>query len=195
MLSKDERLQYQRQLYPYLATSIAVFSAGALLGVLLTFYAPHVSRYFNENLSGFVKLFRALPKFQLAAAIFLNNAIKAFLVVVGGLVFGLFPVIFLLANGAALGFVLSVSVQSRGALAALLAILPHGIFELPAIFLATSMGLLLGSRAIRKLSGSGETTIRGELTAALKFFMRIIVPLLVIAALVESFLTSVLVTT
>lgn len=194
MLSKNERLQYQRQLYPYLATSIAVFSAGALLGILLTSYAPHLSRYFNENLADFVKLFRALPKLQLAAAIFLNNAIKALLVVVGGLVFGLFPVIFLLANGAALGFVLSVSVKSRGALAALLAILPHGIFELPAIFLATSMGLLLGSRAIRKLFGSGETTIRDELTAALRFFMRIVVPLLVIAALVESFLTSVLVT-
>jgi stage II sporulation protein M len=136
-----------------------------------------------------------LPKVQLAAAIFVNNTIKALLVIIGGLAFGLFPVIFLLANGAALGFVLSVSMRSRGALTALLAILPHGIFELPAIFLATSMGLLLGRRAIRKLLSSGEISIRNEFTLALRFFVWIVVPLLVIAALVESFLTSVLVGT
>jgi stage II sporulation protein M len=194
MLSKDERLHYQNQLVPYLAISVVLFSAGAILGVLVAFYAPHISQYFNENVADFVKLFRALPKVQLAAAIFVNNTIKALLVIIGGLAFGLFPVIFLLANGAALGFVLSVSMRSRGALTALLAILPHGIFELPAIFLATSMGLLLGRRAIRKLLSSGEISIRNEFTLALRFFVWIVVPLLVIAALVESFLTSVLVT-
>jgi stage II sporulation protein M len=116
------------------------------------------------------------------------------LVIVGGIALGLFPVIFLLANGAALGFVLSASMRSRGVLTALLAILPHGIFELPAILLATSMGLLLGGCAIKKLFRPGEISISSELALALRFFVRIVVPLLVIAALVEAFLTSLLVT-
>ena len=194
MISKDERIHYRRKLRPYLAISMALFIAGGLLGALATFYAPHIAQYFNQNVGEFVKLFRALPKLALAAAIFLNNTIKALLVIVGGLALGLFPVIFLLANGAALGFVLSASMQSRGLLTALLAILPHGIFELPAIFLATGMGLLLGRCAIRKLLCPDALSIRSELTLALRFFVRIVVPLLAIAALVESFLTSILVT-
>jgi stage II sporulation protein M len=195
MLTKDERLHYQRKLRPFLATSIALFVAGGLLGALATTYAPHITRYFNQDVAEFVKLFRALPKLALAAAIFLNNTIKSLLVIVGGLALGFFPVIFLLANGAALGFVLSASMPSRGVLNVLLAILPHGIFELPAILLATSMGLLLGGCAIKKLFRLGEISIRSELALALRFFVRIVVPLLVIAALVESFLTSILVTT
>lgn len=194
MLSKEERVHYQRKLRPYLATSVALFVAGALLGALATSFVPHIAQYFNQNVAEFVKLFRGLPKLALATAIFLNNTIKALLVVVGGLALGLFPVIFLLANGAALGFVLAASMQSRGLLNALLAIVPHGIFELPAILLATSMGLLLGRCAIKKLFSSGETSISNELALALRFFARIVVPLLVIAALVESFLTSILVT-
>lgn len=194
MLSKDERLHYQRKLGPYLATSVALFVAGAILGALATSFAPHIAQYFNQNVAEFVKFFRALPKLALAVAIFLNNSIKALLVVVGGLALGIFPVIFLLANGAALGFVLAASMQSRGVLNALLAIVPHGIFELPAILLATSMGLLLGRCAIKQFFGSSETSISTELALALKFFARIVVPLLVIAALVEAFFTSILVT-
>jgi stage II sporulation protein M len=193
MLSKDERVHYQRKLRPYLVTSVALFVGGALLGALATSFAPHIAQYFNQNVAEFVKLFRALPKLALAVAIFLNNMIKALLVTVGGLALGLFPVIFLLANGAALGFVLAASMQSHGVLNALLAIVPHGIFELPAILLATSMGLLLGRCAIEKLFGSSEISISSELALALKFFARIVVPLLVIAALVEAFLTSILI--
>ncbi len=194
MISKDERIRYQRKLRPYLAISLALFLAGGVLGALAITYSPHVAEYFNQDVADFVKLFRALPKVELAAAIFLNNAIKALLVIIGGLALGLFPAIFLFANGAALGFALSGSIRSRGVIITLLAILPHGIFELPAILLATSMGLLLGACVIKKVFRRGETSISSELALALKFFVRLVIPLLVIAALVEAFLTSVLAT-
>jgi len=174
-------------------TSVCILAGGGLLGAVAKSYAPDTSRYFDENIAGFVRLFRALPKLELAAAIFLNNTIKALLVTVGGAALGILPVIFIFANGAAVGFVLYGSIQSQGLLTVLLAILPHGIFELPAVLLAASMGLLLGNYSIKKLFGSGETAIGGELALALKFFVRIVVPLLFIAALVEAFVTSVLV--
>jgi stage II sporulation protein M len=195
MISKDERLHYQKKLRPYFMTSVCILAGGGLLGAVAKSYAPHTSQYFDQNIAEFVGLFRALPKLELAAAIFLNNTIKALLVVVGGAALGILPVIFIFANGAAVGFVLYGSIQSRGLLTALLAILPHGIFELPAVLLATGMGLLLGRSSIKKLFGSGEAAIANELALALKFFVRIVVPLLVIAALVEAFVTSVLVTT
>jgi stage II sporulation protein M len=193
VMLKDERLHYQRKLQPYFVTSAAILAVGGLLGAVAKSYAPDASRYLSQNLEGFVKLFRALPKLELAGAIFLNNALKALLVMVGGIALGILPVIFIFANGAAVGFVLYGSMESRGLLTALLAILPHGIFELPAILLATSMGLLLGRSSIKKLFGGGDVAIANELTLALKFFVRIVVPLLFIAALVEAFVTSVLV--
>jgi stage II sporulation protein M len=193
MISKDERVHFQRKLRPYFMTSVCILAGGGLLGAVAKSYAPDTSQYFDQNIAEFVRLFRALPKLELAAAIFLNNTIKALLVTVGGAALGILPVIFIFVNGAAVGFVLYGSIPSRGLLAALLAILPHGIFELPAILLATSMGLLLGRSSIKKLFGSGETALAHELALALKFFVRIVVPLLVIAALVEAFVTSVLV--
>jgi stage II sporulation protein M len=83
--------------------------------------------------------------------------------------------------------------RSHGALPALLAVVPHGIFELPAILLAAGMGLWLGGRAIIKVVGRSQTSIASETILALTVFVRIVVPLLIIAALVESFLTSALV--
>jgi len=193
MISKDERIHYQRKLRPYFMTSVCILAGSGLLGAVAKAYAPDTSQYFDQNIAEFVRLFRALPKLELAGAIFLNNTLKALFVMVGGIALGILPVIFIFANGAAVGFVLYGSIESRGLLTALLAILPHGIFELPAVLLATSMGLLLGRSSIKKLFGGGETTISGELALALKFFVKIVVPLLFIAALVEAFVTSVLV--
>ena len=174
-------------------TSVCILAGGGLLGAVAKAHAPATSQYFDQDIAEFVRLFRALPKLELAGAIFLNNTLKALFVMVGGIALGILPVIFIFANGAAVGFVLYGSIESRGLLTALLAILPHGIFELPAVLLATSMGLLLGRSSIKKLFGGGETTISGELALALKFFVKIVVPLLFIAALVEAFVTSVLV--
>jgi stage II sporulation protein M len=191
---KDEPVRCPTKLRAYLAASLTLFLAGGLVGALATPYAPDMAQHFHQNVADFVKLFRALPKPALAAAIFLNNTIKALLVIVGGLALGLLPVIFLLANGAALGFVLSASIRSRGILDPVLAILPHGIFELPAILLAAGMGLLLGACSIKKLFRLGDASIARELALALKLFLRIVVPLLAVAALVEAFLTPILIT-
>jgi len=193
MIAKEEWAHYPRKLRFYLATSVALFLFGGLLGALIIAYSPFIAQYFNQDVADFVKLFRGLPKLELAAAIFCNNLIKSLLVIVGGLALGLIPVIFLLANGAALGFVLSGSIQSRGIITTLLAILPHGVFWRPAVLLSTSMGLLLGGCAIKKLLHAGEVTIGSELALGLKFFVRIVVPLLFIAALVEAFVTAALI--
>ncbi len=188
----NEAISYWRKLRPYVITSLVLLLSGGALGAAAA-YSPPIARHFEENVTEFVKLFRGLPKIELAAAIFLNNSLKGLLVLVGGIAVGLLPAVFLVANGAALGFVLAASIPSRGLGAALLAIFPHGIFELPAIILATSMGLLLGRRTIDKFFYSSENSIGSELALALKFFLKTVVPLLLFAAIVEAFVTSALV--
>jgi stage II sporulation protein M len=183
---------YLGRLRPYLGASIVLLAAGALLGVLAIPYAPALAQSLGESIGGFVKLFRELPKPQLALAIFFNNAMKTLVVIFGGLLLGIIPVIFLIVNGGALGFVLYLSIQQRGLSDSLMAILPHGVLELPAVLLGTSLGLLLGGSAIKKLSGTAALPVRRELALALRLFAVLIVPLLALAALVESFVTSAL---
>jgi stage II sporulation protein M len=100
----------------------------------------------------------------------------------------------LVVNGAALGVVLSLSTQSRGLWVSLMSVLPHGVLELPAVFLGTAIGIMMGASVARKLFAKSDVRIAIELGRAFKFFCSVIVPLLFVAALVETYVTSALVT-
>jgi len=145
------------------------------------------------SLTGTARLLLGLPKLFLALGIFVNNGLKTFLVIVLGLLCGVVPVVFVLTNGFAIGFLLHLSTQSAGLSGSLLAIAPHGIFELPGVLLGASIGLMLGTRAIGRLLGRSESKLGLELKQGLRFFWAVIVPLLLVGAFVEAFVTSALV--
>jgi stage II sporulation protein M len=128
----------------------------------------------------------------LAAAIFLNNTAKSAAAIILGTLVGILPVVFLLINGVALGAIVYISLGTRGVWHSTMTILPHGILELPAVLLATSIGLMLGSRVIKRLTGKSAVSLREELAQAGKFFCAVIVPVLLIAALVEAYLTPII---
>ena len=189
----EERRAYFQRLYPYLKITLVIFGSGIIIGLAAVSHFPGLADHFQSSVVGFVKIFRGLSKVQLAAAIFLNNTLKTVLAILLGSVFGIIPVVFLLANGIALGVVFSLSAQSRGVWLSLLSIVPHGILELPAVFLGTSIGLMIGTHVMKRLFRPSATTLGAELACALRFFCTVILPLLFIAALVEAFLTSALV--
>jgi stage II sporulation protein M len=65
----------------------------------------------------------------------------------------------------------------------MLKLLPHGIFELPAIILALAFGLRTGMFIFSK---KPELEFRYRIKNALRVFVFVIVPLLVIAAIIET---------
>jgi len=189
-MAKREQFFYFRKLLPYLVASTFLMSAGIVFGLLSAVHAPGIATQVLGPIAKFAKTLVGLPKLYLALAIFFNNVLKTLLVIVLGTLWGLLPVFFLLLNGYAIGVVLYSSIQSKGMLAFLLAIVPHGLFELPAVLLGTSIGLMLGVHAMKRLFGTLETTITGELRRALRFFSLVIIPLLLLAAFIEAFITS-----
>lgn len=193
LMSSDERRAYLIRLLPYLSASILLFLAGTLAGLLIIHRVPDLSDRIVEQLAAFVQRFHGMPPWQLAIAIFLNNAFKTLIAVALGALLGIVPVVFLLANGAALGVAFSLSVQSRGLWVSLASIAPHGVIELPAAFLGTSIGLLIGARAIKRLLGRGEGAIGAELGLGVRYFCAVIAPMLLLAALIEAFVTAPLV--
>ena len=193
IMSREERRAYRAQLAPYLCASLVFFLVGAGAGLVIVNEMPDLANRFVENLAGFVKGFAGMAPWQLAIAIFLNNSIKTLIAILLGTLFGIVPCIFLLANGAALGLALSLSIQSRGLWISLVSIVPHGVIELPAVFLGTSVGLLLGMRTLRRLGARPETPIGAEIGLGIRYFCAVIAPLLLLAALVEAFVTASLV--
>src|SRR6266498_853401 len=190
----EERRAYLKRLYPYLKTSLVSLGSGIVIGLIAVSLFPLLAQQFECLVVGFLKNFCGLYKLELAAAIFLNNTLKTVLAILLGSLFGIIPAVFLVGNGIALGVIFSLSAQTRGLWLSLLSIVPHGLLELPAVFLGTSIGLMVGSRVMKQLFSRPETTIGSELVQGLRFFITVILPLLFIAALVEAFLTSALIT-
>lgn len=114
------------------------------------------------------------------AVIFLNNAFACFLDIILGPLIGIFPMFSAFINGGLLGWF----AQEEG-LMVFLAIVPHGIFELPAFLLSAAIGLRLGREVLKRKT---ERHLKKELGDGLKVFVILILPLLLIAALIESVL-------
>jgi stage II sporulation protein M len=191
-MTLQAQYDYLRRLLPYLLVSLILLGFGIALGITAVSFFPELSHQLQNSFAEFGKSFRGLPRLQLAAAIFINNGLKTLVVITFGALAGVIPVLFLLVNGVTLGVVMYSSIQARGLWPSLVAILPHGVLELPAVLLGTAIGLMLGNHAIRRLLGAAETTLSSELRRALRFFLSVIVPLLLVAAVIESFISSVL---
>ena len=126
----------------------------------------------------------ATSALSMAYAIFMNNLLASFIVMSGGLGIGVLSVTGIMFNGIILGIVVYV-VKSESILL-LFSILPHGIIELPIFLISASIGLKLGQGVLNKLRRKGEPRIKKELKEGLIFYLRWIVPLLLLAALIEA---------
>ncbi len=118
--------------------------------------------------------------FQLMLFIILNNLQAALVPIIFGVFFAMVPLLSLLFNGYFIGAVLSRSVEKTGYIV-LWRLIPHGIFEIPAICIAISFGIRIGVSLFKgKLKQSYKDTF-------LVFFY-IILPLIVVAGIVEGLL-------
>jgi len=88
-------------------------------------------------------------------------------------------------NGYLLGFVAMLSAKSQG-IFILWRILPHGIFELPAIFISLGIGLRLGTYAFQKK----KVSFKNWIFSSLRVFILIVLPLLIVAAIIEGALIA-----
>lgn len=129
-------------------------------------------------------------------ALFGNNLQATLTATVMGFVpFVFLPVFSLAANGVVIGAVISV-VDSLGVAVwkmVLLGLLPHGIFEIPAMMLGVAMGLYL----CRQMNGTlrkrpGTPRIEAVLPHLCRVTVFGVVPLLAVAAVIETFLTPLL---
>ncbi len=146
-------------------------------------------------------------------AIVFNNATAAGLAVLAGLVPVLFlPALAVVINGAVMGILSALLTLKGSGLGSVLifGLAPHGIFEIPAFLYAAALGIRLTSWLTRfigqELFGSGTPDLsaataldpRAEsfsclLVRTFRSWLLVVVPLLLIAAVMEAFVTPLLI--
>ena len=126
-----------------------------------------------------------------ALGIFGNN-IRAFVVTAcyGFIPFVFLPVVSLALNGAILGLFAAFYVNNGQSLLVYLAgILPHGIFELPALVLAMSCGLYLCRVITDYVRFNRKGTVKPALANIARVLVLNVLPLTAIAAVIEANVT------
>ncbi len=167
----------------------AIFVVSMISGYLYAVSNPYESAKVMQELSDELGWITDLDPVLILFAIFLNNAIKSFLVVVLGVIV-IIPIMFIVLNGYILGIVMCESARIEGPLYVAAAILPHGIIELPMVLLSAALGTRLGTMVLLRISGKISTEeILSTLKWSISFYFRWILPLLFVAAVIETFIT------
>ncbi|CAM3557822.1 MULTISPECIES: stage II sporulation protein M [Brevibacillus] len=184
----------------YFLASALLFLGGMLIGYMQSAAVQEMVNQLLGQLKEVVDRIRENGGGAFATfwAIYTNNVISALMMMAMGLFFGVFPIFGMLANGILLGFILST--YSTAGINPLLVfaagILPHGIFELAAVFFAAGIGIRLGGLVLRSIGllfqpGKGER-VKNDWYDTLKQFpaaVLLVIVLLLVAGVVESVIT------
>lgn len=163
------------------ALFVAAFLAGALAPI------PGKERLIG-TLEAALEPFRSLSGPRLFLVILINNTVKAFLVMILGLLFGLAPLLAVTWNGYILGVAYLYASAALGYGGAFLSLVPHGIFEIPAVVLSSAYGLWLGAAVVGRLRGGKRAGLGARIRRAVLVYVKVILPLFVIAAFIEAYL-------
>jgi len=165
---------------------ILVFFLFVFLGAFLKI-PDEISVQLLDYFKDLVKMTEGYGSIKMVLFIFFNNLKASFFGMVLGIFFGVIPLFYLLANGFVLGFASRFAVAQEG-IFSLWRLLPHGIFELPAVFISLGLGLKIGSSLFEKKDKKKK--LKGYFLESLKVFALIVLLLLLIAAIIEGLLIN-----
>jgi stage II sporulation protein M len=158
---------------------VAAFLAGAL--------APSSTRQqMTDAFQVVADNYRGLAGGKLFFTLLLHNVMATIFVLISGVLMGIIPTFAIGANGFVLGVVYRQTAEMVGYWKAALNVLPHGVFELPALLLAAFYGLLLGVTVVRRMRGKESTLLRFHIEHAFWRYFAIVFPLLIVAAGIET---------
>ena len=175
--------------------SLGLFLLGSISGfytfkVLLNNNPQVIDSFLKEFQDMFGPL-QEITSLELFVTIFYINTRTSFLIMMLGVFVGFFPFLSLWGNGTVVGLLYGKFIAEGGnSLVFLMGILPHGVIEIPAILIAASQGFRLGKEIISPPPGKSRSeSLRVNIRKGLKLFA-LIIPLLLIAALIEVYLSA-----
>jgi stage II sporulation protein M len=123
--------------------------------------------------------------------LFFNNLEACILLFLGGASFGILTIFIMSLNGIVIGAILEIISKEHSVLFVAAAIVPHGIFEIPAFILSGALGILLAQVLIAEWYGNADSAEAAHVYA--KLFVAVVLPLVFLAAGVEAFITPIVI--
>jgi stage II sporulation protein M len=123
----------------------------------------------------------------MCAKLFVNNLEACILLFLGGASFGILTLFIMSLNGIVIGSVTEIVSQGHSAAFIAAALLPHGIFEIPAFIIAGALGFCMAQSLIAEWYGAADTAADAGRLA--RIFLLYVLPLIAVAAVVEAFIT------
>ncbi|MBW6441136.1 stage II sporulation protein M [Patescibacteria group bacterium] len=182
--------RYIQGLENYIVFSSYVFLMAVFVGYYVAQNYPHEIYLLIEELKTFFSSIKNSTSFEIFTFILWNNVSKLLLLILLGIFAGLLPIFSLFSNGLILGVFAYFVSKEQSWQFFFLGILPHGIIEIPVLIISSAIGVRIGKVAILRIFG-GQEKISSEILNAIKFFIVILVPLLLIAAFIEAYLTPI----
>jgi stage II sporulation protein M len=214
-LYREEAAAWRERYRKYFKYAARALGLGFVAGFLFFLLWPAQEK---RALAFVVKSFKDIPldagPAVMALTLFYHNARASVAWMAAGVVPFLFlPILDPFLNGAVLGLLVSIARHQRLAVPRLVVtqILPHGVFELPAALYAASLGLYLSAElgkrakaAWRKRKAGTQSGLSegpapgpeapppvrvGLIRDVVRSFVLVVLPLLLVAAFVEAFIT------
>jgi stage II sporulation protein M len=175
------------KLWIFIAT--ALFSVGLVWGLTQPISSGDTLSAETKVLEDFANFINSLPAWAMFGFILLKNVSAVLFGFIMSPLFLVVPVISLVLNGSLIGMVAGTVIAEQSIGYLLAGLLPHGIFELPALFIGEAAALSSGLAVIQMVISSSK---RELLTSKLKFnlkYLGISLALFIPAALIETFVT------
>ena len=190
-MSLNNELAYLGTIRIYIGISIFIFAIASMMGYSAASENSEVATELMKELE-VLKWIMDLPSIMIMLVIFLKNLLACTISIFFGLGLGIVPLLVLLSNGFLLGAVSYGVIQKEGFPFLLAGILPHGIVELSTVMLSTALGFRLGYLLAISILGE-KSNIGGEIKISTIFLLRWIIPLLFLAAFIETFITPIII--
>jgi uncharacterized membrane protein SpoIIM required for sporulation len=184
-----------RETLPFTLTATTLFAVGAVLGMVLTAVRPEfMHRMLGPQMVQTIESRKMWTESIVgmrpvaSSAIMTNNLTVSFMTFAAGITAGLGTVYMLFFNGLLLGVIGTACWIAGMSLSLWSFVAPHGVLELPAIFIAGGAGLMLA----KGLLFPGLLSRRDSVVASGALAVRLvlgIIPLLIVAGTIEGFLS------
>lgn len=171
-----------------LVVTILLFIVAMLVGWVGTAHTPaigeQIMEVFEKEVAGQITVGDPV---DMCVKLLANNLEACIMLFLGGASFGILTLFILGLNGLVIGSVTEIVSQGHSAAFIAAALLPHGIFEIPAFIIAGALGFCMAQSLIAEWYGAGDT---GEDAGKYgRLFLMYVLPLISVAALVEAFIT------
>jgi len=174
----------RRWLALYVPLAAAILGASALVGFALGSAVP-VDALATPTGAESGSIFPPLTTVGLA----INNLTAMLVMLLGAVSLGLMTVLALVINGLLIGAIVGIAVQRIAPVVILALIVPHGVLEIPALLIASAVGLRFARLTVRYIRGLEEELVTRRDLREAGWLVAVSAVLIIVAAYIEANLT------